>query len=510
MRVVWLRILIGLFAAWLVTGCESRVRSLDAAEPSTLPLRPLLSAPAAVRDASRAVVKIGLLGDGSGTGTFVKHGGAAWLLTNYHVLGRANVLRDKGAFVNLAFDYEQGKRARVVTVLLRPHRVSSELDAAVFRVFDVDAATGRATTPFTPPHSLELRPVTADELIDKQLFVVGHPQGRLKKWSEGFGVGSQGNWFSSSNYSLPGNSGSPFLDGDGLVVGEVHRAPVGFRGVVPDSTVGTSGAALHRLLTSRSDGLDLLRSAGDAFPWEEIGERQAAFRLARVPNARITGEGERPILSLLARACDAGLVETRFSSAEAVDQALEPCAAALNWISCGPREPGLEFLKCPDSAEKEAWHDRFRKAALRARQLSRPGVYNWLTYYPAFLERDQEEKARVASANLTEFIRDFSPPLSFELAYYQLLFLPVGAAEAYRGVSLMSFALDYTRRNHYAFHYDWILATHRELYHARRLSAEAFVGVLNRMLGDPQLPMSVRLRIEALAYERGWLAGVTS
>jgi hypothetical protein len=59
------------------------------------------------------------------------------------------------------------------------------------------------------------------------ITIVGHPESRLKKWTAGQVVDVLGNWFSSTAYILPGDSGSPVLDDTGNLVGLIHRSPTG-------------------------------------------------------------------------------------------------------------------------------------------------------------------------------------------------------------------------------------------------------------------------------------------
>ena len=49
----------------------------------------------------------------------------------------------------------------------------------------------------------------SDALIGEHVTAVGHPLGRLKKWSAGFVIRADGDWFDTTIFSLPGGSGSP-------------------------------------------------------------------------------------------------------------------------------------------------------------------------------------------------------------------------------------------------------------------------------------------------------------
>lgn len=493
------------FAAWLIAGCESRVKGLDSSSPNPSPLRPVINAPEAIRKAAEAVVRIGLLGTSSGTGAFIKHDSKTYLVTNFHVLGRKNCPKE-GCYIRLAFHYEQGKARQLHNVFVSPRWISPDLDAAIYAAYQVDPSTGLNTAfPFDPPFALTLRPLSVQSLQEKAVHVLGHPYGCLKEVSSGVVSGTQGrDWFIASTLSFPGNSGSPILDSEGYMIGLAHHAAPAAFGVA--ATVGTSGEAIARMLQSTNSHTDLLFSTHDLLTPGQVVDRQAAFRLAKEPRAKVVGEGHRTVLSLLSSACEHGLTQKRFDSPEAIDRALSPCSSALNWISCGPSEPGLEFLTCPMGTDKTEWQSRFKRAARRAHLLSRPGVYDWLTFYPAHLEDSPMAAGLAASKNLAEFVDEHKPSLTFELAYYILLFAPFGSVDDYRGVSVLGYVQNYRNRTHYPFHYDWIFASHRELFRSEKIRANDFVNELNLMLKDKNLPPPLRQKIKALAYDLGWLS----
>jgi len=62
---------------------------------------------------------------------------------------------------------------------------------------------------FPSPDFLSLTSRSALELLGTHVFVVGHPEASLKRWTEGTVVDTDGQWFKSTAFTLPGDSGSP-------------------------------------------------------------------------------------------------------------------------------------------------------------------------------------------------------------------------------------------------------------------------------------------------------------
>ena len=54
---------------------------------------------------------------------------------------------------------------------------------------------------------------------------MGHPEGALKKWTDGQVTDANGQWITTTAYTLPGDSGSPILNDQGQVIGLLHRGP---------------------------------------------------------------------------------------------------------------------------------------------------------------------------------------------------------------------------------------------------------------------------------------------
>jgi hypothetical protein len=187
-----------------------------------LPLRPVPEAPENLKKAAQAIVLIETLDQGSGTGFFLKKSGA--LVTNAHVLGPENCTRE-GCYADLAFSLEHGGKVEKKHTFLVPLFTDAHWDISVFSVFLPTAKKPKAQR-FVPSHGLEFSHDPAKGLVGREIFLLGHPFGGLKRWSSAAVFEIHGEWGSSEHCTPGGYSGSPMLDEKGEIVGIVHRALV--------------------------------------------------------------------------------------------------------------------------------------------------------------------------------------------------------------------------------------------------------------------------------------------
>src|SRR5262249_51829480 len=141
--------------------------------------------------------------------------------SNNHVLG-TEVCPIEGCWVELLFLYQRGEmRQDPMKLFAVPVGVDVGLDVAFVQVYQ----SPFDRQPLDTPAFLTFNEHDAATLIGTHVNIVGHPEGRLKKWTDGVVVDAFGDWFTASAYILPGDSGSPVLDDKGGVVGIVHRGP---------------------------------------------------------------------------------------------------------------------------------------------------------------------------------------------------------------------------------------------------------------------------------------------
>ena len=216
----------------------------DPSSATALPyFNDITSAPAAIQAAARAVVRVGTSGQ-YGSGSFIS--GTGLLLTNNHILGTP-VCPVEGCWVSLSFEYEVGQSRSEPRVLFAvPVAVDVGLDMATAQIYLSPGGAKLAT-----PDHLTLRPLSPAALVGMHVTVVGHPEGHLKKWTEGTVFDADGDWIQSTAYDLPGNSGSPFLDDAGQLVGLLHRSPKGWDLITRDgvnvSSIGTASGNSSRI-----------------------------------------------------------------------------------------------------------------------------------------------------------------------------------------------------------------------------------------------------------------------
>ena len=202
-------------------GCTRSEGQANLAEFSAF--KDVDSAPAAIKKSAAAVFRI-RTANAYGTGSFISSDGL--ILTNNHVAG-IDVCALEGCYASLAIDHQRHSPVTdPVDVFLEPLNVNIGLDMAVLRAWRV-GATGTKLVKLESPDYLTFEPRQAAELTGSKVFVVGHPEGRLKKWTTGEVADADGLWFRASAFSLPGNSGSPILNEGGHIVGLLHRGPSG-------------------------------------------------------------------------------------------------------------------------------------------------------------------------------------------------------------------------------------------------------------------------------------------
>ena len=456
-------------------------------------------APEPIRTAAKAVVRISTPWSNA-TGSFLSADGM--LLTNNHVLG-VEVCPREGCFAKLSLSYERGHPFQSsVQVFVQPLHVDVGLDMAVVQVFSVDAS-GKPGNKLKAPHALTLSARDAPSLVATHVNVVGHPQGALKKWSEGEVVDADGLWFRDSATSLPGNSGSPILDDEGRIVGLLHRGTRDPGLITADGanlySIGTASAALAAAL---DDALpDTVLSLAAPATADEVVARQELYFNARVTTAALDTGMTKDVLVLLGEACDKGLLREDYVSPEDLRAGLEPCYNAQWWITCASDAPAGTFGVCPVGVENGAWQARFQGAFEKQRAFNGDLWLDMVSFAQASLAASQLEGRTAGRASLSSALDEARPPLSFSLGPY----LGAFEVQSYGGKTLVSYLTAYKEVPHYELSARSIVYTALWLENRDFITSDKASSLLSDLAGDDKLDLNDKLLVEAKRYERGAL-----
>ena len=162
-----------------------------------------------------AVVYIDV-GNGSGTGFYVKYGSTHCIMTNHHVI--ADPAEAKRA--TCYFDFEDGRRGSKPIKLKSDGLFITEdepFDFTIVQVADARQVAQRPPIPFVP------RQMKVGDVV----IIVQHPGGSRKTLTEGkiesyLKMRDKGDMTYSAD-TLPGSSGSPVFDKDFNLVGIHHH-----------------------------------------------------------------------------------------------------------------------------------------------------------------------------------------------------------------------------------------------------------------------------------------------
>ncbi len=484
--------------AAFATGCSKSDSSGDAANPAFTDFKDVSKAPEKIRSAAEAVVRIET-GDSYATGSFISPDGL--LLTNNHVLGVDECPRE-GCFVKISLQHQRGQAyTEPVSVFVVPQHVDIGLDMAVVQTY----TDGTKATKYTPTRSLTLVSHDTNSLLGMHINVVGHPEGKLKKWTQGDVAYSEGSWFQSTAFILPGNSGSPVLDDDGNVVGLVHRGPTAQDLVTKDDvneySIGTSSAPLISAMNAQLPSVVISTAA--ATTADQVVSHQIVYLNAHAGTVSIkAANGTDPptqttVLSLLGAACDAGLARTDYESPEDLAGAIQPCLDGQGWISCLPNADAP--ASCPANADKTAWASRFQAAYDHFRSLNGQLQYSLVSFAPGSLESSSQAANDTAQTKLQQAVTAANPPLDFELALYLSYF----GVTNYANTSFTDYVTNYDKVPHYEL--ELSNAAFTALLLQQQLGSSKTTNLLSQMQNDPKADLGSVLYSEEMRYEQGLL-----
>jgi hypothetical protein len=474
-----------LLVAWV--GCSG-------GDEASLPrFADLPSAPQPIQTAARAVVRVRTAGE-SATGSFVSETGL--LLTNNHVLG-IPVCAVEGCAVELTFLYQRGETKRTpVNAFAVPVAVDPGLDMALVQISDSRGGPAMST-----PDFLTLDPRDPGELLGEHVTIVGHPEGRLKKWTAGQVVDGYGDWITVSAYTLPGNSGSPILDDTGSIVGVVHSAPTG-EDLVTDvgvnvSTIGTASKSLMAAMQAPLPSTMISTVASMADP--DIVDHAQVFLNAGVATA-LSGGMTVSVLDRLGAACDAALARQDFRSPDDLYAALAPCSEGEQWIECRSDASPVAYAHvCPAAGEADNWRSRFQAMNQAWVNLNGNTLLLPVSFGVASLAASMDAGKTAGAASLSNALADAHALLDFSVANYLAAF----AIASYDGTSILDYARGYRSAPGYQFEARSIASTLGWLAEGGSLSRDDVIGLLEQLYGDPQVNVGTKLYIEEQLYEGG-------
>ncbi|MDB4991024.1 MAG: hypothetical protein JWN04_6202 [Myxococcaceae bacterium] len=482
--------LAGALAACSLAACSS-----DADPGADFPeLNDLTSAPAVIRRAAQAVVRVGTATE-SGTGAFISPTGR--MMTNNHVLG-ATVCPREGCWISLALQHQRGEPVQAPeTVFAVPEHVDVGLDMAVVQIYDQPPVSGG--TKLATPSFLTFESVDAPSLVGQHVTIVGHPQARLKKWSDGVVIDATGAWFTCTNYILPGDSGSPVLNDAGNIVGLIHR---GTANVSELTSVGVNLTALGTASASLVQALEaplpaVLLSTAASYSADYVLANNAAFLNARTHTAVVDGVATE-ILSLLADACDEGLARQDYASPEELSAGLGPCSDSQSWIECRSEEiAGALGAVCPsDDAARAAWAARYQAMNRRSVELNGQLSLGPITFGTEALQANDAAGQSVARANLIQALDETKPLHDFNLARYLAAFR-VDLVDTARLID------EYTKVPHYELYASQIANSALWLNFESALSSANTRRILRELESDRNVSTGVKLYIEDVRYNSG-------
>lgn len=489
----WITIL-SFFAA----GCGAKDSDSGPSGPDLPHFDDITSAPAAIQTAARAVVRVRTI-DAYGTGSFISPDGL--LLTNNHVLG-ATVCPIEGCSIQLAFMRERGAPVQPLkTVFAVPVAIDVGLDMAVVQLYSTarDTSGGKLST----PDYLHFGEHDAPSLLGTHVNVVGHPEGHLKKWTEGIVDDALGSWFSMTAFTLPGNSGSPVLDDAGNIVGLLHRGATGQDLITSDgvvvSSIGTASSALKAAMGASLP--DVMISVDAMATKDQIVANDLVYLAADRPTPDVDLQATS-VLSLLGSACDSALAKVSYASPDELSQALTPCYDAMSWIECRTDEsPPFHFITCPASEDKAAWSMRFQSVSQRWVEMNgQPDLYA-SSFANAALASSHAEGLQNGDQSLQQALTSSGRALDFTVANYLAAF----EVAEYQGQNIVEYVRGYATAPQYQVFASSIASTVGWLYANRALSQSDASDLMNRLLEDPNTDLAAKLSIEEYEYGSGWI-----
>jgi hypothetical protein len=452
------------------------------------------TAPPPIQTAAEAVVRVHTAGQ-YGTGAFVSSTGL--LLTNNHILGDT-VCPIEGCAIHLTFDHQRGKPpANPVTMFAVPQAVDVGLDMALVQISNLGGG------PLSTPAFLNVTDLDASALVGAHVTVVGHPEGELKKWAAGLVTDAYGNWFTTTAYTLPGDSGSPVLDDDGNLVGIIHRGATGedlITGAgVNVTSIGTASGALTAAMSAPLPAVMVSMAAPTTAA--ALLSHDLVYLNGGMGGVPVMVDGTaRTVLSVLGDACDAALARTDFVSPDDLTSALTPCNDATRWIECRvDASPAPYATVCPSVADATAWSDRYDAMNRAWVAMNGNTDLSPVSFGVASLSFSQQAGLDAGAARLTAALAAVGSPIDFGIANYLAAF----AVQSYAGGNSLDWLRSYPRVTDFQLYATSITSAFLWWNDNGQVTQDEVIAVLGKLMLDPDVSVGSKLYIDQSLYDRG-------
>ena len=476
-----------------LTGCGDETTIVNNINNADLPgFNDITAAPAPIQTAARAVVRIQTAGSYA-TGFFISPTGQ--LMTNDHVLGDS-VCPTEGCYIEISRMHQRGSsRQSPEFVFAVPGTVDVGLDMAVVQLYD-----SKGGKPLATPDYLSFDSRSSSSLIGTHVTIVGHPEGNLKKWTDGVVANSSGKWFQATAFVLPGDSGSPVLDDAGRVVGLIHRGPASMdlftANSVNVSSICTASAPLLAAMTAPLPVTMI--SATAPVTTAKFLANDLLYLNAKVGVVTADGVVTTP-LNLLGNACDAALARQDFTSPNDLDDALTPCYHAQVWIECRSDAGVVPYgVVCPTGGDAIAWSSRFKAVSQRWFDMVGQHDYDSVSFAIAKLQPSVNEGISSGAQQLQQVVNEAAPDLDLSLAYYYSAF----NLATYQNTNIKDYIVNYKNVLHYELNDSDIVYGAAGLYANGRMGSKSdLLSFLSGLYKDPDVSLGTKLSIEELEYQ---------
>jgi hypothetical protein len=384
------------------------------------------------------------------------------------------------------------------TVFALPVAVDAGLDIALVQMYD--QANGSA---LTSPNFLSFNAQDSASLMGTHVTIVGHPKGALKKWTEGVVVDANGEWFWSTAYTLPGDSGSPVLDDQGKFVGILHRGPTSEDLFTEDGvnmySIGTASAPIAAAINALTLPAAMISIAAPT-TLDQFLANSDVYMNSRTTMVSVGGT-LTDALSLLGQACDAGLARQNFESPDDMWTALSPCYAAERWIDCRANSTtgtlNVGYV-CPNANDNAAWANRYQSANQVSIAMNGQPDYYSISSCVAALQSSWNLGVQAGAASLQQVLDDVKPVLDWPVVYY----LTVFGISSYNGTDIKNYVVNYEQQLHYELQAVNIGYAASWLWSNNFMSKADMSALVKQLMNDPNVSVGAKLTLEEYLYDR--------
>lgn len=491
--------LMGCLPLLIVSACRSQeTREIPLLLSEYSAFKDVSDAPPTLRESANAVVKVAHL-ESSGTGFFARLNGQVLFVTNNHVVGDENC-PSGGCNVWADLQFQKGSKSEHIQLHLELVARDPDVDVAFFRFERLD--DGAPVTGWAPPGVLNVVERKASDLVGKPIYVVGHPVGGLKKWSEGKVVRTDNGYAVHNALSTHGNSGSPILSADGAVIGILHSGRDDFMAMTARGRnaegMQSPSALLLQVLTEKR-GLDLVDAKAPLESLDAFVEKAPIFAVGNV--APTFANEDFDWRTAILEACEAGVAKPAFN-ADRFEANIRACRAAASFlISCNSNS---NVRYCPEPGHAERWDAAFLTIAKKMDSFSgRTGLF-WLTNARTRLWVMDEALALRMREDLITSIERRGGNLSFLDATHLIWFDPSNAR--FHDLDLYDFLRNYAKQPGYWLEMDSLVAAIETAIEVEGFSSEEEgIALLHGLFNDPLLSLKDRLCLEETLYRQGAL-----